>query len=304
MLQNIMSWIFAQWRPKFEFNYKIALEMFHFGKFIFLGAFFWFLRMNLDNLLVGKLLGVKALGLYAIAFNIANFTSDYFGSKVQRVVFPAYSKMEGNLYDLRSAALKVLKHVSLIALPLGVVIFLLSQDFLRIFYGSQWIEASSVLRILVLAGIFNTLPTGMNAIFLACDKPRWGFWITTLQVAIFLLFITPAAKFFGMNGVGAIVSLASMVAFFITIVLAIKLLYLKMSQIYLSIRSALIISFLIGAVLVLAKNLLMLNLYNNHFQLNFVILSFLALIIYFISMFRIERKIFDEAKGVILNLKS
>jgi len=41
--------ISAKWRPKFEFDKKIALEMFNFGKFLFLGGIVWFLKMAQDN---------------------------------------------------------------------------------------------------------------------------------------------------------------------------------------------------------------------------------------------------------------
>ena len=86
-----MIWIYAQWRPKLFFNKTLALEMFNFGKFVFLASAVWFIKMNLDNFLVGKLLGLTMLGLYAIAFNIANFGADYFGNKVYKVIYPAYS---------------------------------------------------------------------------------------------------------------------------------------------------------------------------------------------------------------------
>jgi len=118
------------------------------------------------------------LGLYAIAFNIANFGADYFGTKVQRVVFPAYSNMQDNMNNLRAAMLKVFKYMSIFTLPLGMTLFLLSEEVLISIYGPKWIGAAGVLRILAWAGIFNTLPASLNAGFMACNKPRLTFWIT------------------------------------------------------------------------------------------------------------------------------
>ena len=56
LIQISIELYFSGWKPNFEFNKKIALEMFHFGKFVLGGSLVWFLYSNLDNLLVGKLL--------------------------------------------------------------------------------------------------------------------------------------------------------------------------------------------------------------------------------------------------------
>jgi len=297
--QNTMYFIVSRWRPKFEFDRKIALEMFNFGKFLFLGGAVWFLKMNLDNLLVGKLLGVTALGLYAIAFNVANFGADYFGARVYRVIFPAYSKMQSDLGDLRKASLKVIKHISLIALPFGIAIFLLGKELLIFVYGQKWIGAVGVLRILAWAGIFNTLPAGLGGIFLACGKPKLGFWITSLQVIIFFIFITPMAKLFGINGVGVVVSISSFIAFIITLIWSMKILSINLNQIYLSFKPSLIASLSMAFAIIIFKNILFQNKFSILFHYNLIILFFLAITIYSLTLLRIERTLLKEIKELV-----
>lgn len=299
IIQNIIFWRISGWRPRLEFDKKIALEMFHFGKFLLLGGFIWFFKSNLDNLLVGKLLGVTALGLYAIAFNIANFGADYFGGRIYRVTFPAYSKLQTDLYDLRNAALKVLKHVSLFALPLGIGLFLLNKEFLRFVYGDKWVGATNVLKILAWAGIFNTLPAGLGGIFMACGKPKIGFWITSLQVAIFFAFITPMAKLFGLNGVGMVVSISAFTAFLISITSAKKILSMNIREIYLSLRPALFSSMWMGIGIILLKNLFLQYKVDFTYFYSFIIYAIFALAIYTFSLFKFERRVFKEIKEVI-----
>lgn len=294
--QNILFWIFSKWHPKFEFDKDIALEMFHFGKFLFLGGVVLFLRMNLDNLFVGKLLGVEALGLYAVAFNIANFGSDYFGGKVHRVVFPAYSKIQGDKKDLKPASLKVLQHVSLLIIPFSIGIILLGADFLRLAYGSKWMGAARVLQILAFAGLFNTLPSGMNAVFLAFGKSRITFWIATLQVTIFLLFITPMAKLFGINGVAIVVSVSSLVAFVFTIAFVGKILSMNINDVWMSIKPALIPSIFMATTIIITKNILLLNSLFIPLRYNFIVLLPVAIVSYFIFLRLFHKKI-------VLNLK-
>ncbi len=302
--QNTLIFIYAKWRPRFEFDRKIALEMFHFGKFLFLGGIVWFLKMNLDNLLVGKILGVTALGLYAIAFNIANFSADYFGGKIQRVIFPAYSVMQSDLGDLKRASLSVLKHISLIAIPFGITIFLLGGELLRFVYGEKWIGATSVLKILAWAGIFNTLPTGFGAIFLACGKPKIGFYITTLQVAIFFIFITPMVRLFSINGVGMVVAVSGFVGFIVTLGWVKKLLSISLSDIYQSLKPALISSLAMALGVLFLKNMFLQNNIVAIVPYNFILLFFFAISIYAFSLFRVEKTLLIEIREMLFKWKA
>lgn len=290
--QNILVWYFAKWRPKFEFDRKVALEMFHFGKFLFLGGVIWFLKANLDNLLVGKILGVTALGFYAIAFSIANFCSDYLGSKVNRVIFPAYSRLQENLIDLKKASLKTLKFISIIVLPFGLGLSVLGTQVIGFFYGPKWIEAGAILRILVIAGIFNTLPVGLNAIFLACGKPKLWFWINLLQVFLFFVLIAPMAKLFGVLGVAMVVSMSSFIAFCIALAWAMQILAIKISEIYEALKPALFASLIMIAVLLIAKIYLT--------QLFIFIL--MAWTIYALFLYKTEKNIFKEIMGLIFHV--
>jgi O-antigen/teichoic acid export membrane protein len=297
--QNIMYWVISGWHPKLEFDKKIALEMFHFGKFLFLGGLVWFLKMNLDNLLVGKLLGVTALGLYAIAFNVANFGADYFGGKVQRVVFPAYSKMQSDLTDLKRASFKVFKHVSLIAIPLGVGLFFLAEELLSFVYGQKWLGAINVLKILAVAGVFNTLSAGLAGVFLACNKPKIGFWIIVLQVTIFIIFIAPMAKLFGINGVGIVVSASSFIAFIVNLILQMKILNFGFKQVYLNLKPSLIASLIMALGLILIKNIILPH--SLPASLRFFISLLFAIVVYVYSLFRIDRGFFVGMKKLVLS---
>ena len=300
--QNTLTFIYARWRPRFEFDKKIALEMFHFGKFIFFGSVVWFLKMNLDNALVGKLLGVTALGLYAIAFNIANFTADYFSSKVYRVAFPAYSKSQNDSIHLKPSALKTLKHIGIIALPFGIFMFLLSRESLCFIYGNKWAQAAKTLQILSLGGIFNALPVGIAATFLALGKPRLGFWIVVVQVTIYFIFIVPAAKLFGINGVAIVVTFSSFTFFFLIIKFGMKLLSIRLEEVFDNLKQALLSSLLMGLGIILLKNLITFLPIKQSVSLmhySFLFFIFTSGVVYFFILFKLDKLILKEIKGIL-----
>lgn len=299
LYENIALWFLVKWRPCLSFDKKLFWEMFHFGKFIFLGSIIWFLKMNLDNLLVSKLLGIATLGLYATAFNVANFMSDYIGGKVFRVTYPAYSKLQSDRVALREAYLKVFKHMSLITLPFGIGLSLLSGECISFIYGDKWIAATNVLRILAWAGIFNALPSSLGNIFLACGKPKWGFYIVTLQVVIFCIFITPIAKLFGINGVGIVVASSSLIAFIIMLWLVMRILEITLLQVYESMKTALFSSLFMAITIILFKYIFLQNYFSRIHKIDFMILSPIALVVYLFFFYKIDKSAFKHMKLLI-----
>ena len=298
---NILMFVCSKWMPKFEFDAKIAKEMFHFGKYLFLGGVLWFLKMNLDNILVGKLLGITALGLYAIAFNIANFSEAYFASRVFKVTFPAFSKIQSDKYDLKRAFLKTTKIVSIIAFPLCVGLFLLGGDLIKVLYGLKWVEAIPVIKVLAFAGLLNTLPVAIGPLFNATGNSKSGFWFSFIQVALYLLFIAPAAKFYGLVGVGVVVILSQLTAIIIYLPFVMKLASSNIRDLYLSIRSGLLASLVISGVILGYKySLVKINFSGINYYLSFSILSSMSLLLYFVSLWFIDRTVVKEIRTLLI----
>ena len=155
LITFIGFWKFCPWRLRPEFDWHIARELIHFGKFVFSSSLLWFLVKNLDRMVIGRLLGTVILGFYAIAYNIANLTATHFTGLVSQVMFPAYSKIQNDRNKMEEVFLRTMKYISLVSIPFCVGIFILAPDFLRIVYGEKWLPAAA-------AEVVRTYrPTGM-----------------------------------------------------------------------------------------------------------------------------------------------
>jgi len=241
VVQGALVWGFARWRPRLEFSLPLALEMFRFGRFQLLDTVLWFLRRNLDNVLVGWLLGVTKLGFYAIAFNLSNILVDYFGSKVVRVIYPACARIQDRLSEVQAAFLRVHKYVALVAVPFGIVLSVLGADFVRISLGEKWAETAPALRILTWGGVFSTLAAPCGAIFLALARPDLSVRVTSAQLAVFALLIVPLSRF-DLPGVSAVVAFAYLVGLLLSYFYVQKVLAVDWKQILQSLRSTLLLS--------------------------------------------------------------
>lgn len=301
LIYMIIVWGYANWKPRLIFDAKLALEMFNFGKFVFIGSALWFVKMNLDNLLVGKLLGATMLGFYAVAFNIANFSADYFGTQIARVTYPAYTKIKDNVENMRSAFLRVFMYISLFAIPFGIGVILLSSELLRFVYGQKWIGATNALNILAWAGIFNTLPISTSGVLLACGKPKASLKIAATQVVLFFIFITPMANFMGLEGVAYVVSISSLIACIYAFYIVKRLLDINFILILSNLKPATISSLIMTAVVLLAKTLMLAGNQDRLGNYRFIILGTVAAIVYIYSLYKLEIIVFKEIKNMIFS---
>lgn len=78
---------------RFQWDGPAFRESFHFGKWIFLTSIIGFLVINGDRLLLGRLVSSNDLGLYSIAFLLANTLQMLFTSLLGAVVFPAFGEV-------------------------------------------------------------------------------------------------------------------------------------------------------------------------------------------------------------------
>ncbi|HNQ50079.1 MAG TPA: lipopolysaccharide biosynthesis protein [Candidatus Omnitrophota bacterium] len=293
----------SKWKLTFKFKKRVALDMLNFGKYIFLTSTAWFVKKNLDNVLVGKYLGVEKLGFYSIAFNISNFSTDYFGNKIFRVVFPSYSRLQDDVEGLKRAFLKTFKITALIAIPFGVCVFFLGGDFVKVAYGNRWIGVTTVLTFLAFSGVFNSLNSIFSALFMAVNKPKFGFWMMAIELVVFVLFIVPAAMLFNLNGVGFIVSFSSLLSFLLGLFVCKVRLGIRLGSIFNSLKSSFLISIVLICLILIIKKFLSAFL-RYHVFISLPLLSSIVVIFYFICGVLTEKQLFKEIVGLIRRHKT
>lgn len=208
----IASYFIHPWRPKIEFEIRKTKELFGFGKWILGSSILIFLITQGDDILVGKLLGVTALGFYQLAYKISNLPATEITHVISQVTFPAYSKLQDNLPKLKQAYLKVLKLTVFLTIPLAVLIFVLARDFTRIFLGEKWLPMVPAIQILVIAGLIRALGATTGPIFPAIGKPEIDTRWQVVRLLVMAVFILPLTFKWGIVGASVVVLLSNFVA--------------------------------------------------------------------------------------------
>lgn len=260
ILNTTMFWSFAKYRPKLKFNKKIALEMYHFGKFIFLGSIVFFLRQNLNNILIGKFINISAVGIFTLALNISDFLFIYFVNKIDQVMFSAFSSIQSDSRKLIKSYLDLIKINALLILPFTFSVFLLSEPLINVIYGEKWLNVIPILKILVLVGFFRSFIVASGPLFLAKGKSKYPLILSTLQITIFIIFVPILARNYGIIAVSYIVLAGSIISSIFGLLLIKKEIGIKFINIIKNIQSiifaSLVMSILISINLLIVKSIL------------------------------------------------
>jgi O-antigen/teichoic acid export membrane protein len=294
LVQSTMEWVYAGWRPRFEFDKTVALEMFHFGKYILASSFIGFLYSSLDKITIAKLLNVEMLGYYAMAMNISSFFIDFVFNRVGNVMYPTYSKINDRLEDVRRIFLKSLKYIALVAFPFSFALILYAPDLIRIVYGDKWLPAVSILRVLALVGLFRSFGVALWPVFLARGQSKLDFQISIAQTVLFFVLVIPLALKYKLMGVGFAVLISYLIGFVIGLIRLKDILRIRFAEILKVLRP------------VLAASLFMLTsgFFLNSFPvtqiriLHFVISAAVSTSLYFFITYLLNRSFWKESKEI------
>ncbi|MEW6154481.1 MAG: lipopolysaccharide biosynthesis protein [Actinomycetota bacterium] len=174
-----------------------------------------------DNLMVGKLLGASALGLYGRAYALMDQANQLIASVVQTAMFPAASRVQQDVERLRLGYVRGLAITFVIFIPSGAVAALLAPEIIGVLLGSQWSPAIGPFQILA-AGM--SLRAGFKLSSTILQAKGAVYRMARLEFVYAMVVIGGAAigSQWGVSGVATSTLVGVAVSFFLTAGLAMK----------------------------------------------------------------------------------
>lgn len=293
----VATWYLVDWRPKFRFDLHMAIDMFHFGKYMFLASLLYFLSSNFDRIVVGRELGVGILGVYAIAYNFADLINALLGYKVSEILFPAFSKLQDNLYNLKSAYLKVIKVLLIVVLPYAAGLLFLGGDFLQTVFGEKWIKAIPVLQILSGISVMHVFIVSTKSVFNGMKRPRLALVAGVIRVTLYCILIIPVGKTYGVNGVACMVVFSGLMGMAFCMYQVSRMLSFNAAELFDHLKPSIFASSYMVVAICIVKYLL--QSINAGHPAIFITCTLLGIIVYGLAVYKIDRDIIFKVKGMV-----
>jgi len=195
----IASYLVHDYRPRFRLDRQKLAELWRYGRWILGSTVLTFLLTQGDDIVVGRLIGASALGLYLMAYRISNLPATEFSKLVATVTFPAFAKIQGNVPLLAQGYLKVLQLTALCAAPIAAGVFVFARDFTEIVLTEPWRPMIPALQVLAFLGLLRAIASP-GPMFLALGKPQWRTWLQLVGLVVLGIAIVPLTLRWGIVG--------------------------------------------------------------------------------------------------------
>ncbi|WP_332749610.1 lipopolysaccharide biosynthesis protein [Hydrogenophaga sp.] len=193
VMNVLISYALHPYRP--QFSLAARGDLFNFSKWLFISNLIQFLNSRSTDFILGRTVGSHGLGVYNLAAEISAMPSTELIAPLNRAVYPAYAQLARARDKLLARFMEVYGLISLMAFPVAVGLFCLSDLVVALLLGPQWTDAVPIMQILGLCGLVGALQGNMYVVMSAMGKPK----ANTLLGASLLVITLPALVFFSLQ---------------------------------------------------------------------------------------------------------
>lgn len=120
------------------------------GRIVFFTNIVNWSLMNLDRVVIGRILNAHSVGVYNLAYNVASIPNTLLVGALQPTLLSAGAKMQDDPARLGDSWSRAVAAVLVLATPMAICAALLSRDLVAFVYGPAWGDAGWVLGALFL----------------------------------------------------------------------------------------------------------------------------------------------------------
>lgn len=176
--QMILSMFFKPYFPRFQFSYQKVKHLLSFGLYTAGSNTFQKLYINADYLVIGKFFSLELVGIYSFAYRLVFDTVQELSSVINRVAYPAFSKLQDQAERLRNYFFTMSKASMLLVGTVMIIVGTYIDWFLPLVGYEKWLDAVPYMRIFVIVGIVQCLITLLPKLINAKGEARFVFYFT------------------------------------------------------------------------------------------------------------------------------
>jgi teichuronic acid exporter len=213
----ILFFLKSNIKIKLTFSLKPVKEMLSYSLFQFSYNMLHYLSRNIDNIIIGKFIGIQALGYYDKAYRLMIMPIQNLSNVITPVVHPVLSRIQDDKNQVIKTYFKLVSILALIGFPISVLLYFSSYEIINILFGSNWDLSVLPFKILSISIGFQMIISTSRSIFQSVNDTKTMF-ISSLICLIFLLFLMIIGIYwnFDLNQFSLLILIFYLCSFFIT----------------------------------------------------------------------------------------
>ncbi|PBJ13875.1 MOP flippase family protein [Flavobacterium sp. ACN6] len=294
ILEVVISFRMIKWRPRMQFSWPLIKPFLKFSMPLLGENTINYWVRNIDNLLIGKMLGDQVLGYYSRAYNLMLLPVRQISGAITRVMFPSLSIIKNDKQKVWESYSKIISITAFFTFPLMGMLYLFGDEIILLLYGEKWIGTIPILKNLCFLGAIQSIGVYCGSIFSSQGQTYLQFRVGLITKPVMILGIVIGLYYNGIMGVIFGYTLTSCLAFFIESFFLARILHQKTYQIFKGFYKEFIItSGLLFISFLVKKSLIE---YNMFLVFSIVLFAGIAIYIGLALFFRLYGAIFLKEK--------
>lgn len=233
-----ISFRVARWLPSWEFRYSSVREMMGFGANLLGSNVIDTLGRSLHNLILGKGLGSAPLGIYNMAHGVTYFPIYQVSAVVVKVLFPTLVSLNDEPHRFRAAYLRIVGAIALVTFPTMTGLFAVTDDFVAVVFGSQWLGMIPVLKVVCWVVMCQSVATTSSTVLLSKGDSQILFRLSVVSTILMGVALMIGSRW-GLLGTAYGYAVATLLNFALQIHYSLKKIGLALDVFLLSMRGSL-----------------------------------------------------------------
>ena len=291
-LQASFLVVMSKWIPRLIFYKESCIRLYRYGINLITASCLTKVTEEGISFFLGKVFLPYNLGIYTRATQFSVLPSTSIGNVIISVLFPTLSLVKDSKDKFKQIYNAIIKIMSALSMPVFVILVVIAEPFIRLVLTEKWIEVVPFLQVFcigrLLFPVSNVTEQALNAVGRSDLFLKQQIW----KMAIKALLILPAL-FFNIYAVAIADALSSMAAYFITTIVASKVLSIRMFEQLRGIISYLLFALAAGAISYYLEDFVV----NDYIKI--ILSTVLFLTIYVLLIFSFKRTEVMNYKRVI-----
>jgi O-antigen/teichoic acid export membrane protein len=158
-IRTLLLWVAVPWRPSLKIPYDLFKPMLTYGRGIISVNVLSVVSHHADLAIVGRMLGVTALGLYQMATKIPEATIIVILWVTSKILFPAFAKIQASGAPLKRPYILATKYIAAVTLPAATGLSILARPAMLVAFGAAWGPAAPILAALAISAALRGIGT-------------------------------------------------------------------------------------------------------------------------------------------------
>lgn len=199
--------LLAPWIPSIPRRGAGTMPYLGFGTNLFGFNLLNYFARNVDNVIIGRLMGAVTLGFYENAYRLLMLPMQQINGPVTQVVLPALSRLQEDTREYRDFYVAALTALSLFSVPISIFCFFFANDLIYLALGPGWGKAAEIFQYLAPAALMAATNVANGWVYLSLGTVNRQLRSSIISSLIHVVFILAGSRW-GVEGVAISVSLS------------------------------------------------------------------------------------------------